>query len=87
MINNVLDATTKAKATIKEHLLVNYYSVGCAFKKNGKAVSGEIIHHKNANGVDTLDTIRPDVMVRSHTGKEYPVLLCNILSIDGLDEI
>lgn len=88
MINVVTIAIEEAKEKIQNLLKYEYYGeVPCKYMQSGKEISGLIILYSDSAGNDIYEQLRPDVRVRSHTGKEYFVLLTNIISVDSLSEL
>lgn len=87
MINKTKVSIEAAKAVLKDLLLINYYSVPCKYKQSGRVINGHIINYTDGAGNDLYEQIRPDVRVRSNTGKEYFVLITSIISVDSLGEL
>jgi len=87
MLNNTKLAIRTAKATLKDLLIIHCDSIPCEYNQSGRVIKGDVIQHIDKAGNDIYDQIRPDVRVRSHTGKEYYILITSIVSIEGLGEL
>lgn len=85
MINNVKVAIEKAKTTLRE--LLELGDVPCTYTQSGQEITGCVIKCDDSLGVDIYLLLRPDVKVRSSTGKEYFILLTSITSIKGLGNL
>ena len=85
MINNVKSSMEKAKATLR-NLLVSG-DVPCTYKQSGREMMGYIIDYADVTGNDMYLSLRPDIRVRSSTGKSYPIMITSVISIDGIDEL
>lgn len=71
---------------IKGKIKINFDSmkeVPCTFIKNKREIDGLIIKKNYYYAVDPIDTLKPTVLIRSHTGKEYNVLLSALVSVNG----
>ena len=85
MINNVKDSIIKAKNKLSELLAIG--DIPCSYRQSGRAVDGYIIAREDHVGNDIYKSVRPDIRVRSHTGKEYFIMLTSVTSIKGIDEL
>ena len=73
MINNTMEAIVSAKETISN--LLEKGEIPITYNHGGRKTKGDIIE---MNGI----RLNPNVLVRSHTGKQYRIQIWNILNIN-----
>ena len=88
MLNSMKEATIKTKQIITDILDSADQPIACTYMKGKHEMKGLLLGYpKIGGGTWDSNTLRPDIKVRSNTGKEYYVLISNITSIKGVDEI
>lgn len=85
MINNVKVSIEKAKKTIRELLVSG--DVPCTYMQSGREMMGSIINYNDNMGNDMYASLRPDIRVRSSTGKDYPIMITSVVTIKGIEEL
>lgn len=85
MINNVRASIETAKSTLRD-LLING-DIPCTYMQSGREMMGNIINYEDSVGNDMYLSLRPDIRVRSSTGKDYAIMITSVVSIKGLDEL
>ena len=85
MINNVRLSIIKAKSTLNDLLLSG--DVPCTYMQSGREMMGSIISYEDQVGNDIYSSLRPDIRVRSSTGKDYAIMITSVVSIKGIDEL
>tara|TARA_R110002049_G_scaffold289629_1_gene472615 strand:+ start:381 stop:638 length:258 start_codon:yes stop_codon:yes gene_type:complete len=85
MINNVKESMIKAKSRICDLLALG--EVPCTYMQSGREMMGSIIDYEDQMGNNIYLSLRPDIRVRSSTGKDYPIMLTSVISIKGIDEL
>ena len=85
MINNVKLAITKAKETLNDLLLSG--DVPCTYMQSGREMMGSIIKYEDQVGNNIYLSLRPDIRVRSSTGKDYAIMITSVVSIKGVNEL
>ena len=79
MKNNAAIAMVNAKISLDD-LISDNGEVPCTFLHGKHEIKGELLETK-----DNVNS--PVVRVRSHTGKEYWILITLLMSIEGVTEI
>lgn len=88
MLNSMREATIKTKQAITDILDKSEKPINCTYMKGKYEMKGVLLGYpKFGGGVSNSNTLRPDIKVMSSTGKEYYVLIANIISIEGIEEI
>ena len=79
MLNNVRAATSTAKEKLKIAILKNPL-LHCTFMHGKYEIKGRLISVSKQES-------NPTIRLLSHTGKERVVLVSNLVTIDGIDEL
>ena len=85
MINNVKTSIERAKETLRDLLLSG--DIPCTYMQSGREMMGSIINYEDNVGNDMYLSLRPDIRVRSSTGKDYAIMITSVISIKGINEL